>query len=91
MKEDYALLTSKPTIVKKCTSFGLRCSQVKANDPESILVIRTDRKIKDVGLQRPRISTFFNVISSKQLRCHLLSSYVQSAKPQTNLWAVQMV
>ena len=65
VKEDYALLTSKPTTVKKCTIFGLTCSQVKANDPESLLVVtRTDRCIKDVGLQRPRISTFFNVISS---------------------------
>lgn len=45
MKEDYALLTSKPTTVKKCTISGLKYSQVKANDPESILVvIRTNRQ-----------------------------------------------
>lgn len=50
MKEDYALLTSKPVTVRKFTIFGLRRSQVKANDSASILfAIRTDRHIKDVG------------------------------------------
>lgn len=51
MKGDYALLTLTPSTVKKRTIFGLTCSQVKANDSDSILVvINTDRHIKDVVL-----------------------------------------